>query len=756
MTAYGKAANEHIDLTLALVIEGIPYSFVERAIVGTGLAVDSSGKTQIVCITRVSEGSSDLDFDNRRETAPTLDVDMLDDDATLFFNTLFASSTRAKTWLTADSTVSAVGTFLLDDTSALPTPSSPSFTEFIYVGAETIAYESIDTAQEITVTSRGAFGSKAQPLNGDATDGDAVYTVPPFWRGRRVSLYGYSRGSAGDVIETLLGTFIIDEAPRCAGDLTWTIRCAGVAQEFYERAVGVGLRETEFNTSGTYDESGDPWTYTVGVRDVKALKEGIGVDAHVVVEGPFGAGITKLIDTDTLAKTATLSFDFAFGTQRCFDADSVGARIRQVAIIDLPGSTGILAALKSREGLEVLDDDVLPGREPSSTYDPGWRIGAGFVTAEIDETSFIAIEAPPHVVIIDKERKVGELLREWHMLTDSAAVITADGQLRAISLTAPRLSGARAIGPGDIYPDTAVDGVTIDEESVFPLLTVKSGYSPLTGEFSREVNLINTSLAKRYRNNLNRRTVELRGIASWETVAQKKKVDSQGWKHPVQLRTGEMVVMLNDLMGGDGFARRLVKMSLTHHHLDLRIGDVVTISTEMPDAIANLPDMRGGRIAGLSGRIVSRRPRYDECRVDVTVELIDRLLHVCPAAVIASISGADVTLATTGPEVASASPTDDFFVGCGVILYDRSAMAAGTYVLDVRTVDVIVSGTVMTLSSAPTFTVENGVDYLVLDPYNSNDGTTASGYSLIEMAVLVDDDGVGPVYAPVENQPRWR
>jgi hypothetical protein len=52
--------------------------------------------------------------------------------------------------------------------------------------------------------------------------------------------------------------------------------------------------------------------------------------------------------------------------------------------------------------------------------------------------------------------------------------------------------------------------------------------------------------------------------------------------------------------------------------------------------------------------------------------------------------------------------------------------------------------------------IDDDVDYIVLDPYNSADGTTASGYSLIEMATLTDDTGVSTVYASVDNQPRWR
>ena len=44
----------------------------------------------------------------------------------------------------------------------------------------------------------------------------------------------------------------------------------------------------------------------------------------------------------------------------------------------------------------------------------------------------------------------------------------------------------------------------------------------------------------------------------------------------------------------------------------------------------------------------------------------------------------------------------------------------------------------------------------IRDRYGSAAGTGLSGYSLIEMATLTGDTGVSTVYAPVDNEPRWR
>ena len=91
MTYYGRAANEHVDLHLALVVEGIPFVFVERSLSTTPTSY--GGRTPIVCLTRVEEGEAAIDFNERRETASTLDVEMLDEGDTLA--DLFAAGTRA-------------------------------------------------------------------------------------------------------------------------------------------------------------------------------------------------------------------------------------------------------------------------------------------------------------------------------------------------------------------------------------------------------------------------------------------------------------------------------------------------------------------------------------------------------------------------------------------------------------------------------------------------------------------------------------
>jgi hypothetical protein len=329
-------------------------------------------------------------------------------------------------------------------------------------------------------------------------------------------------------------------------------------------------------------------------------------------------------------------------------------------------------------------------------------------------------------------------------------VTTADGKLKAVPIGSQRATSATTIGASDVVPDGQVE-VIHDEAGIFPIVKVRAGYSPIDGEFHDELTLVDVDLAKRYRRTPQTREIEIRSIDVWEPrLAQS---GTAQWRHPSRMSTVAMVTMLSDLIRANGSgARRLVRLSLSHEHLGLRLGDVVTIGTDLPDAYDELPNMRGGTLRGATCRVVARRPRYDQARVDVQLEIMDRLLHVCPAAVIASASGATITLATTGPEVSGASPTDDFYAGAAVLLVDRST-PANSAIFGVLS---ITSGTVLVLTPTPGFTIQNNVDYIVLDPAGSFSGTTASGYQLIEFSKLADVDGTAGVSASTDNEPRWR
>ena len=752
MAYYGRSENEHVDLHLALLVEGVPVAFVERLIPGSPTAIGT--RTQVPCVTRVEEGETSLDYVDRRETAATLDIEMLDTDADLF-RTLFALGSRPVTWASATATASAT-------TLTLATTTGLVAGQHIYVGDETIIVGTVASGTSLTGCTRGAFGSTASALSGSTSDGDSVYTTPPFWRGRRASLYAYAPDGAGLSVETLLGTYIIDESPIQSGDKNWSMRLAGIIQEYWERSIGVGLREQAAKSVVSISTSILVW-----VEDASAFRLGTSFPTFASIEATTPAGrdvfaIYEIVSVDTTVDFIGLALSPSFNTPHILTGVAfLDAKIRPIATFS---ASALLYLLLSREGQGATSYDRLPGRLPASTYDAGWRMGAAFTLSEVDTAAFEAIQLVNSLFVVDTEEKITDVLREWTLLTNTAIVSTVDGKIKPITLAAPRLINSVTIGADDVIPDGAIS-VTCDEANVYPFVTVRGGYDVRSREFTVEANLLSVELAKKYRRNTNRLEVELKsiGIDGGVPIG----TDRPAWTNPVSMPVEELIVYVDSMMKGSTLGRRFLSLSLSHAHLGLRIGDVVTIGTDLPDAYTTLPDFRGSTIVGLSARVVARRPRYDQARVDVRLELIDRRLHVCPAAVITAVGtigagptgGTVVTLSTAAPE-SFANPTDSFWVGSFVLIIDRS-QGGGAGAPFLAYVATIVSSTQIELGAVPEtipdgWTIDANVDYLVLDPEQSAPGSGVSGFSLIEMAKLADDDGTAGTYSATDTRPRWR
>ena len=740
MAYYGRTANEHVDLHLSVVVEGIPVVFVERNL-PTSPAV-WGGRMPIVCLTRVEEGESTLSYEDRREMAATLDLEMLDDAGVLA--DLFATASRSVTWASATSTVSAT-TITLASTAALVGG------QHIYVGAETITVGTVASGTSLTGCTRGAFGSTAAALYGTASDGDSVYVVPPFWRGRRVSLYGHAPDGAGLYTSTLLGTYLIDEAPVQAGDLRWTLRCAGIVQEYWERSIGLGLREQAAKSVVSISTSILVW-----VEDATAFRLGSSFPTYAAIDatsrrsGREVFAVYEVVSVDTTTNFIGLALSPSFGTPHILTGVGfLDATIRPVATFS---GSALLYLLLSREGQGATSYDRLPGRLPASTYEGGWRMGAAFTTTEVDVAAFEATPFVNSLFVVEREEKLTDVLREWTLLTNTAIVSTVDGKIKPITLAPPRIVNTTTIGADDVIPDGPLT-VTCDEANVYPLLTVRGGYDIRSGDFTVEAPLINVDLAKKYQRNTNKLEVEIKsiGIDGGFPIG----FDAPAWRNPVSMRVEDLIVYVDAVMKGSTLGRRFLSLSLSHEHLGLRIGDVVTLGTDLPDAY-DLPDFRGGSILGLSARVVARRPRYDQARVDVRLELLDRLLHVCPAATITAYDGLKTyTLSTTAPEVSGASPANDFWIGAVVTFVDRSSLAT-TPATHATSITAIPSTTQITIDVNPSFAADLNVDYVVLNPETSTTGTSASGYSLIELAKLADSDGNAGANANTDNEPRWR
>lgn len=750
-----SGADLHANLVLALRIEGIPIVLVERAI-PVASAPEISGYTQFACITRVEEGEATLDLEERREIGATLDIDMLDDDARTL-SALFAVNTRRHTWVTSDVLVGGT-------TLSVQTTTGLANGQTIYTDSETITIGTVASSTSLTGCTRAAFGSTAAALFGAAGNGNSIYTVPPSWVARRACLYGYALTSDGRASGQLLGTWIVDESPRCLGDGFWSLRCAGVAQEIYDRSIGVGLREAKPTGEFSFGTSSGRQTVTLTVDDATGFRLGSSFPSYVSSQtkkddDSIGFAIFELQSVTTPPGTQKIGV-FLDGTpwtpidiqRRSDGVRSISTTLKPIAIVS-GGPLALLYVLMSKEGQGATTYDRLPGRLATTEQNTSWRLGAGLTSSEVDTAAFEAInESQTSAIIIDGEQALSNVLKEWCLLNGVATRITVDGKLAPFSLSPERASSI-TIGPDDVIPDSRIE-VQSDETALTPLASVKCGYNPAVGDYGVELELINIDLSKRYRRNQARRELEFRSIG----CSDGKIADPAAppFFHPASLTVGEIAALTDDIMRGDnGLARRYVSLSLTMAHLDLRIGDVVTLSASLPTAFSTLPDLRGGTIGGKRGRVVSRRPRYDAARIDVRFLILDPLLVVAPASTITAISSTTISLATTTDEVSGSSPANDFIVGAKVRIYDVSAGA-----VHVTTVSSIPSATQIVVAAAPTFAggVETGVDYVVLDPAASAvGGTSPNGYTMSEFATLANDAGIVTASnSEVSTSPRWR
>jgi hypothetical protein len=355
---------------------------------------------------------------------------------------------------------------------------------------------------------------------------------------------------------------------------------------------------------------------------------------------------------------------------------------------------------------------------------------------------------------------VEDLLSEYCLRTSTFTRFSRSGQLTILPM-GDRTSSPTALTADIVDPETA-PSVEHDESALTPLLTVKTTFNPLDGEYKAIFNFADADLLKRYPRNPRRREIDLRlsAIDIASAPANNGRAITT-FVNPVTVDPGEFADNIaREVQRGDGGVGRVfVNLAVTFAGLSIELGDTVVMSATLPNAFSGLPDFEGGTVAGRTFRVVGRRPEWAKGIVKLRLQLIESALVVVPGAVIASVSGSVVTLATTGPEVSGTSPELDFWVGAGVKIYDISGMAAGSgTTASYHSVTAIQSAPPrLTLDASFAFTIQNGVDYLVLNPYDSVDGTSSSGYSLIDMATMVDGNGVAATEVPpIVSRPRWR
>lgn len=726
---------------LAILIDGIPYAFGEQATPST-----VSSRMVLPVIVAVQEGETRLNLEERRQEDATLDVELVDTDAN-DLRTLFAQTQYPQTWVSSDIAVGDTDVYV-DSETGLTSP--------VYVGAETIAFSGT-TAGALTGCTRGAFGSTASAIKGTVTDGENVYQTPPSWIGRRAQLVAITFDEAGTAETRTLSTWLVDESPQYAGDGRWRLRFGGLAQEYASRPVMLGVVEVGQLEGGSDTLTPTGSSFEIEVEDARLFRESFYPGfTHVVVRSRSindeeRTSIHELTDVDTATNTLTITAAPKFGTGYPYPF-FVSARM--FAVGGGPSPFGLLTWLLSTEGQGVNTWDALPGRV-ASTYDgPTFRCGAGFTADEVDTTAIFEVTFANHFFALLSERPVGDLIREVCLLSRCVSRVTRLGKLTITPLS-ERVTASVTFDGDVVLPEAPT--VEVDEANVSPVVSLSVGYDPITEEHTATLNLVDIELARRYPRAPRRREIELIGVHVSDPSVRRLLAGVSDFVSPATTTAAALIdSSVRDLQRGvSGRPGRYVTLQTTFDAWSVEVGDTVLIGSGLPASFADMPDFEGGTVEGSRALVVGRRPDYDRGAITWRLLVTEAVLVICPTALIASRSGADVTLTATGTVVSGAAPARDFWVGAQVRVYDRSTLLTGSPVSELRTVNAIVSDTVLTLSSAPSFAHAAG-DYLVLSPATSAAGTSASGYSLDEMAMMVEDDGTGTVSdAAAEDTPRW-
>lgn len=691
------------DLRMAIVIQGVPYVFQQGltslpdAVVALAGYGDGSGHTRLPIVGKVEQAAKDLDLQQRRMIGGSLTVELQDDDAGTLLG-LFSPRKRRVAFVVVNATTPPTDSLLKVSSAAGIVVGST-----IYVGGESFVVVGKDTVpnpDEVEVSPGGAaFGSEGQLHFGTTDQGASVFTSPPSWTGRRVKLIGYFEKEDGTTTADLamvLDTFRLEEAPKFTGEEGWQLQCSHLSDEFAKRKLGTGLRDVQ---AGDYDDGaltftifggadrfvvgGVPtWVRIRGQSASSIVTVDASIGAVMVTQGRDTAMITELVSVASLVITVRGQNLVEGGIPVLRPTD-----LRHIAILDgVPAGTAILYALLSRlgAGANHATYDKLPGKTRTGVADNGWSFGAGIRGVEVDTAAFEAIgnEAVQWSFVIDDEFDVEEVLRDFCVATGSFWLVDRDGLLTVKRLSEERLASSLTINDDVIIGEPTVEFV---EQDIAPRVRLTCNWDTVSEKFLAVVNMVDSELADRYPDHHERLELESRGLVVGVGPA-------PGTHTRPSITVGQAEVMLRTLQKQGDRGRILVSCSC---HLDailLDLGDVVTVTVDVPD-------LEGILITGRTGRVLSVGTKTDEGIVDVTFELFEPLLAIAPAAVITGTSGGLAKVVLEASLDGSATPARMFAAGW----FAEQRNSAGVYVDDF-TILSIVSDTVVELDHNPVLT----------------------------------------------------
>ena len=724
------------NLRLFVTVQGVPYVFHQSADYVPIASILGSGYTELDNAVKIEQGESRLDLVRRRQIGGSLSV-VLQEDSSSSLASLFSPRSYRKTWVTAEASDSTTS-ISVDNTANAPT--SP-----VYIGMETVSFSGTSGTIAYTGCTRGAFGSEAQRHLGDANNGAGVFSAPPQWAGRRVTLHAYLDPGVTSTYEAdwyqKIGVFRLEESPAYLGRGQWELRCSELSDEIAQRIVGLGIDDVVVDDQlGYWNPSTSEFEVTL--PDSALHMFAAGQDSFVYYNGSTHTKVPMPVAGVT-GNTLRLSTNDAPVRATMGDGRAVlTGELRPMTLLKTgtPGER-LAALLVSRLGDASNGAyDVLAGTEVADFGGKNIRVGAGILAAEVDFTSIeeVAAFSGGWSYPIVEEEPLERVLDDFTLHTRSMWMIDRDGLLTLKPLWARRETSVMTINDSVLAAGEAVQ-VELTEEDIFPRVQVRCDYEVINRRFLKEINVTDHELSQRY---------PYRGDTL--TVSSKSLVTSVGARHlhgRVLMPSAQAEDMARRIQAFPGRANLILRMRCAAPALRLYIGDRVSLTLD------DVPDFEGGTLgAGTPGRVIATKPDWSTGTVELTIQVVEAPAVIAPACLITSAvaAGTNIVLATTGYEHSSGStPTDMFGVGWQVYLLDVSTGALESILIASinRATDTIVS----TNPIAGTYVAG---DVLIMGDAASNITSVVDSYNLYYPADFTyqvpDDTGAADLLT------RWR
>ena len=495
--------DQHQKIRYAVTIEGVPDVFVEETITG-----EYAGRTQREFIVEAPQGSDiRLDLEMRREIGGSLRL-RLRDDSSNTLRTLFQPRADRDTWL-VDSVAkgdAAPATLTVTDASVV--------TNTFYMGAETWTHDGAPVGNVLQNTTRSNHGSPAQDHFGNTADGAAtlIYSAPPAWTGRKVTLQAVVIREGGTGALGTIGTFRLDLPPQYLGGDEYELSATSLA-DWYAQLPIMGGIETVKHSTGLMTS---PITLD-NTDEVRALGDRLSTSGSQILlfELPSGAWFTGQVTGGSGNQITFNEVDLLNPPWSDFEPEvnvagaphiplvaPVWETAQQACLVQGDPAYWTLLLLHSIEGDATNSTyDELPGRDQDAWDGPEWHFGAGIDQGDIDAASFLAFEGAtaPWNALLTEETTAGEILREFCQSVGAYWYVNSSGQITVDRLRdrVPPSTAAQTLAINDdITSLNTVESAELDERSVYHTVTLRCNWDPVTREYLVEINSIDGNLKK--------------------------------------------------------------------------------------------------------------------------------------------------------------------------------------------------------------------------------------------------------------------